>query len=47
MGGGGGDVGAFCASAGIVASRLAPRSKESKRGMKILLEVWRGKLTAF
>jgi len=47
MGGGGGDVGAFCASAGTIASKLAPRSKERKRGMKILLEVWRRKQTAF
>src|SRR5215469_7397857 len=28
IGRGGGDVGAFCASAGTVASKLAPRSKE-------------------
>src|SRR5580692_2330758 len=31
IGGGGGGVGAFCASAGTAASRLAPRSREWKR----------------
>src|SRR5579863_331938 len=45
--GGGGVVGAFCASAGTAASKLAPRSKERKESMRVLLGFCGRKQTAF
>jgi hypothetical protein len=47
IGGGGGVVGAFCASAGTVASKLAPSSRERKESIRLLLGLGGRKQTAF